>query len=699
MTQKKNITKPNYKQKLVQNLLLKKQVITKNLNEENLKFNLTSIYKKCILFIIKNIKIIFRLIKKIIFKIINILVNYSKFIYNKYLEKKINYILVKVFKIKKHDPEYKLSFLTVGLKLLLINSSIIIVTLSLMISLATYFFIEEYKIRIQEQNIKITEVIGNNIEYTISSIVKQSRFAKENTRMYQGDIKKDLIFIGVFEYKNGNFEQIQHLANVSFLNRVDISYSKISEIVAKNKDYIKRSRVGMPTLINLIKETGAPILAIAFPEKEAYRTNKMILILCPIKIFMNAFHADTSSLVQTSMVDDRGNLLIHENMEHEETQINNTYNSLVDAMQKSRLRNGQIAFTENSESDNKEYHYLGSYWKSNLGGFSIFATVLEEDAFAEVFNIQRRNIYLMISALNIAILALYLYSRRMVEPIHLLTVAARKITHGNFNIKLGTVAHRSHDEIGLLSKTFELMSRGLQERENLKETLGRIVNKEIAKRSLKKSLELGGGENKKVVIMFTDVRNFTSMSEKMKPNDVLNFLNKYFSVMVNCVSDNLGAVDKFVGDAIMAHWGALQKIQNPIDKAIKCALDMRLALTKFNLDRKLKEKVNIGIGINFGDVVSGQVGSRERLEHTVIGDTVNVASRLEGLTKDYKVDVIISEEVYNKVNNKIKAVPLGTVPVKGKTKKIKIYALLGFLNDPETPKNIEELRIKIGINV
>ncbi len=604
-------------------------------------------------------------------------------------------------KSKQQRQEYKLSFFTVGLKLLLINSCIIILTLSLMIWLATYFFIKEYKLRIEEQNIKITEVIGYNLEFSISGFIKQSRMIKENSKLFLGSMRQEIVYIGLYEMKEGSLNSIEHNGNYEYLKRVHLSSSQINSIVESNKTHFKQAFTKSLVLMNLNTSTGVPLLALAFPEKENASTRKIIFVLCPVQLFLNAFHADTGKLVQTSMVDASGRLLIHTDIDLLQLGRDKTQDELIEAMQKSRFRSGQIGYhidsqadTLNQESKIKQEHYIGSFWKSNWGNFAILATVKEEDAFAEVFNIQRRNIFLMISALNIAILALFLYAKRMVKPIQELTVAARKISNGNYKVHLPVHAHRVHDEIDLLSKTFELMSKGLQERENLKETLGRVTNKEIAKRSLHKSLELGG-ENKNVAILFSDVRNFTSMSEKMKPSQVMNFLNSYFSVMVECVVENNGVVDKFLGDALMAHWGALEKVKNPIALAVQTSLDMRLALGHFNKDRK--EKVHIGIGINYGAVVSGQMGSKQRLEHTVIGDSVNVASRLEGLSKNFKVDIVISEDIYKHSKDIIDAVPLGTTRVKGKIKKIKVYAVLGKKGDPNTPKNLYELRKLVGL--
>ncbi len=160
---------------------------------------------------------------------------------------------------------------------------------------------------------------------------------------------------------------------------------------------------------------------------------------------------------------------------------------------------------------------------------------------------------------------------------------------------------------------------------------------------------------------------------------------------------NNGCVDKFIGDAILASWGALRSSRSTIPDALSAALDMRRALIDFN---KVKESgrvppLQIGIGLNYGPVISGQIGSNERMEYTVIGDAVNVASRVQDATKNYGIDILVTESIYTGAGRDFVFQKLDEITLKGKSKPIQIYVLLGKKGE-DVPVNIDELRIRIG---
>ena len=194
------------------------------------------------------------------------------------------------------------------------------------------------------------------------------------------------------------------------------------------------------------------------------------------------------------------------------------------------------------------------------------------------------------------------------------------------------------------------MGIGLEEREKMKDAFGKFVNKEVAEQVLRGELRLGG-ERKEAAILFSDIRSFTAISERLEPEEVVEFLNEYMTRMVNCVNNTNGVVDKFIGDAIMAIWGAPVSHGNDIENAVNAALMMRHELTIFNQSRggPRKPVIKIGCGINDGPVLAGQIGSEDRMEYTVIGDAVNLASRIESLTKPFGVDILISQDAYERV--------------------------------------------------
>lgn len=183
-------------------------------------------------------------------------------------------------------------------------------------------------------------------------------------------------------------------------------------------------------------------------------------------------------------------------------------------------------------------------------------------------------------------------------------------------------------------------------------------------------------EKRKVAVLICDIRNFTSISERNKPENVVSFLNEYFKKMVEVIKKHGGAIDKFMGDAIMALFGTPVSYEDNARRAVDAALEMQSlvpGISCSNLFIPEGMNFNVGIGIHYGDVIVGSIGCAEKSDYTVIGNTVNLASRLEGLTKSYGAGIIISEAVKNELNRKYNLLHLDTVKVKGKSVGVQIY--------------------------
>ena len=188
-----------------------------------------------------------------------------------------------------------------------------------------------------------------------------------------------------------------------------------------------------------------------------------------------------------------------------------------------------------------------------------------------------------------------------------------------------------------------------------------------------------GGEEKEMTIFFSDIRGFSSISEKLSVKDLVQLLNEYLTAMTDIVMENKGVVDKYIGDAVMAFWGAPLDDAEHSSNSVKAGLEMLKKLEELNNEWQKKSwpEIKIGIGVNTGEVMVGNMGSSRRFNYTVMGDNVNLASRLEGLTKYYGTPLIVGEKVYENVKDKYCARPLDTVAVKGKKQPIKIFEILG----------------------
>lgn len=251
------------------------------------------------------------------------------------------------------------------------------------------------------------------------------------------------------------------------------------------------------------------------------------------------------------------------------------------------------------------------------------------------------------------------------------------VAAGDFTVRTSVL---SEDELGLIKAHFNDMVEGLAERERLRDTFGRYVSVEVAKQ-LMKSGKIGlGGENIEATILFSDIRDFTPMSEKMTPQALVGFLNSYFSYITEPIGAHHGVVNKFIGDAVMAIFAPQFGSSDHVGDAVRAALAMRRRLEEFNAAGIVRHEVRFGVGIHTGILVAGNIGTEARLEYTVIGDTVNVASRIESLNKDLDSTLLMSEDVFRGLTQEIKAglrvERCENIRVKGKESPLALYKIL-----------------------
>ena len=277
----------------------------------------------------------------------------------------------------------------------------------------------------------------------------------------------------------------------------------------------------------------------------------------------------------------------------------------------------------------------------------------------------------------------------------------------NETIKMNDLSNRVpveyNDEIGELALTFNSMLEELQKaydqikeyayqsilsqkkEERIKNIFQKYVPKDVVNEIVQSPDSILIGKDSKVTILFSDIRGFTTISESMTPETLVNSLNRYFTIMVDIIYNRRGVIDKYIGDAIMAVFGAPKLYGDDVQQAILSGLEMLENLEKFNNEQRnlnLSE-FKIGIGINYGDVTVGNIGTSQKMDYTVIGDAVNLASRLEGLTKEYKTSLIVSEGAAAKAKDYFYYREIDRVKVKGKTKPVRIYQPARKLNNKE----------------
>jgi len=313
--------------------------------------------------------------------------------------------------------------------------------------------------------------------------------------------------------------------------------------------------------------------------------------------------------------------------------------------------------------------------------------------FSAASTIRNQTIIILSISMVLASILLYIFSRTLTNPIRTIVDTMKDIISSGDLSKIVPVLY--NDETGTLAHTFNIMTNELDKawkqiknyalqavlaqksEQRLKNVFQRYVPQEIIDSVVSRPAQALIGEEQTLAILFSDIRGFTTISESLSPSDLVTSLNQYFSYMVDTIVSRQGIVDKYIGDAIMAFWGAPVKHTDDPFRAIKAGIEMVKQIKAFNDSQiaKGKPEFKTGIGINYGVVTVGNIGTDKKMDYTVIGDNVNLASRLEGLTKEYHADIIISEFLQKEIADTFPTRLLDAVAVKGKKIGVRIYSV------------------------
>ncbi len=288
--------------------------------------------------------------------------------------------------------------------------------------------------------------------------------------------------------------------------------------------------------------------------------------------------------------------------------------------------------------------------------------------------LQRRIAAIGTAALFAALLIGVGLARGITSPVQHLVAGMREVLKGN--LKFRSRIERQ-DEIGFLASSFNEMVGGLEEREVIKDTFGRFVSRDVAEAVLGGRVPLEG-ERREVSILFQDIRGFTGLSERLDPAALLRLLNRFFTEVVAAVEAEGGVVKQFVGDGVMALFGAPQAHADHAERAVRAALGMvtRLAHLNDQLRTQNVPALEIGIGIHMGTVVAGLIGPDQRVEYGVVGDPVNLANRVETLTKEVQTTVLVSREIADRLGPAFHLGRTATLPVKGRKQPVEVVEIL-----------------------
>lgn len=302
--------------------------------------------------------------------------------------------------------------------------------------------------------------------------------------------------------------------------------------------------------------------------------------------------------------------------------------------------------------------------------WKIAAVLPKEDVTGDATRALYRALFIAGVITLISLLLIYIASGMISRPVK--SLAHEAVLIRDLELEKVTGVQSIFSEIHLLNNAFIAMKNGLAS--FLRYVPANLVHQLI---TTGKEARLGG-ENARLAIMFTDVVGFTTISERLSAEELMLQLSEYLDRLTRIIQKEHGTVDKYIGDSIMVFWGAPEKLEDVSVRACRAALQCQKEISDLNNGWRMEDKPEMPtcIGIHAGDTIVGNVGSRDRMNYSIFGDNVNLASRLEGINRFYGTGVIISHEVYGEIGERFVCRPLDIVAVKGKKKSIRIYELI-----------------------
>ncbi|MCC6274897.1 MAG: HAMP domain-containing protein, partial [Leptospiraceae bacterium] len=480
-----------------------------------------------------------------------------------------------------------------------------------------------------------------------------------------------------------------------FLKENQLTEKELENLINLHGSKFLKSFSGAAVVHNASPGFKIPILGISLPLASDSDEKMIIVMFIRLEKLLTAFQA--SGITETFMVNDEGSVVAHPDSKVVLSGSNLIDNPIVKAMMTSTLDNGQTRY-----KDKDGVYHLGSFKKLGIAGAGIVSTVSEDRAFEAVYNIQKRNIYIMIIAVCFAILVVYFFARSMTTPIQRLLGATKQIESGDFRV---TIHPETGDEIGILTHSFIDMGKGLEEKEKVKSILGGMIDPTVVKEAMVDLAALKRGSEKEITAFFSDVAGFSTISEQLVSVDLAALLNEYLGAMTIILKNHDGVLDKYIGDAIVAIFNAPVDVPNHCLAAAKASLEMiqklsdqRKYWTEHNMYCKDAQEMDVRIGLNTGLAKVGFMGTEKLASYTMMGDTVNLAARLEAAGKDYGVNILISETVNARVKEEMFTRELDLVRVKGKNEPVRLYELIAKRS--EIADNIAEsaLLYEEGLN-
>jgi len=600
-------------------------------------------------------------------------------------------------KQKKQRAGDKFIRFSIGAKMVIIITILVLFSLGTITFLVSYMVRQDLELNAEDNNFEINRRAASETEYTLLGVRSNAQVLIQimHTAGVGSDLSRQAAEFFFEQNKNiaalvfpvpGQDEQL--LVNPVFFSSRDMDNSLVEAYYQINNLTYQRAARGESIFLNATPHFSVQLMALFFPMQ----TGGAVSILFSPENLNDIF---SSRINQSYLINSDGDILIHPDFELVRVGANIAGREYI-----RKIREDPIRARQDLHIDEGVQFFIANT-KLNVGASIVITSVEHKLIFEGIEATTRRNLYLTAAVLSLSIMFIWFFSKSISVALKILANAARNIENGNFNLDLKP---KSRDEIGYLTSSFQRMSSALH-------IFGRFTNREIAVKAMRGEIK-PGGLPKHATIFFSDIRGFTEKSENFTKefgheasDKIVFWLNSYFTEMVDCVEKTNGVVDKFIGDAVMAHWGTSYSAGSPAKDAfngVKAALMMRKALMELNKKRKPDDPgdppICIGCGLNSGIVTAGQLGSDLRMEYTVIGDPVNLASRVESLNKPLGTDILISEDTWNLVKHYFITEEMPSVTVKGKEKPVRLFAVINHVSVTSGPKTLAELREMLGIS-
>jgi len=599
-------------------------------------------------------------------------------------------------KDKKSNSTDNIIRFSIGAKLVTIITVLVLVSLGTVTFLVSYLGREDLRATAEENNFEVNRRAASVAEYTLENVhadclvlmrvINAAGIDSEFAKLAEDYFFETNRQIAVLRFPvPGHGDAL--LINRRFFENNGVDDSPVYAFYVINGGALDRASRGETVFLNAAPLFSIHLLALFFPAQGG---GSVSVLFSPDNL-NNSF---SSGVNQSFLINSDGDVLIHPDFELVSSGANIANLGFINSIRENPMRNGQDLFMGD------DVQLFAAYTKLNNGASIAVTSIEMGKVFERIEAATRRNLYLTAAVLFLSILFIWLFSKNMSVALKSLAKAARDIEGGLFKVNL---TPKSHDEISYLTASFQRMSTALG-------VFGRFTNREVALKAVRGEIK-PGGLTKHATVFFSGIHGFNEKVENFikafginASDKIVHWLNEYFTSMVDCVEKTNGLVDKFIGDTVMAHWGTAYSGGSSTKDAFNCikaALMMRKALYYMNQKRRPGDReepqIMIGCGISSGIVSVGQIGSDTRVEYTVIGGTVNLASRIESLNRQFGTDILISENTYDLVKYHFITEEMPPVTVEGREEPVRLFAVVNHVAVTTGPKTLAEVRELLGI--